>query len=68
MVAESLCAKLTMYTTNVIANGVLPGLLFVRVKEISFKLHANYMKLDCVKGNLVIICTKPPLNSPYHSC
>ena len=28
MVAEFLCGKLTMYTTNVIADGVLPGVQF----------------------------------------
>ena len=27
MVAEFLCGKLTMYTTNVIADGVLPGVV-----------------------------------------
>ena len=51
MVAEFLCAKLTMYTTNVIADGVLLGVLFARVKEISFKRRASYMKLACVKDS-----------------
>ena len=46
-----LVCQLTMYTTNVIADGVLPGVLFARVKEISFKRHASYMKLACVKGS-----------------
>ena len=36
IVAEFLCAKLAMHTTNVIADGVLLGVLFARVKEISF--------------------------------
>ena len=36
-----------------------------RVKEISFKRRASYMKLDCVKGNLVIIRTlKTPITFP----
>ena len=65
MVAEFLCAILTMYTTNVIMDGVLPGVHTIRLrKEISFKPQC-----DCVKGNLVVIIhTKPPLNSPYSSC
>ena len=58
MVAEFLYAKLTMYTTNVIANGVLLGVLFARVKEISFKRRANYMKLACVKEIKVNSCTQ----------
>ena len=66
MVSEFLCGKLTMYTTNVIVDGVLPGVQFaLSSKGISFKRRANYMKLGCVKGNLVIICTlKTPIKFP----
>ena len=48
VMAEFLCAKLTMHTTNVIADGVV---LFAGVKEISFKRRASYMKLACVKDS-----------------
>ena len=50
-IVRVLCAKLTMYTTNVIVDGVLLGVLFARVKQISFKHRASYMKLACVKGS-----------------
>ena len=51
IVAEFLCAKLTMHTTNVIEDSVLLGVLFARVKEISFKRRASYMKLAWVKDS-----------------
>ena len=46
IVAEFLCAKLTMHTTNVIADGVLLGVLFAGVKEISFKVTGNALNIE----------------------
>ena len=50
MVAESLCAKLTMYTTNVIADGVLPGVLFT---PIITSILINMINYYCICNQLL---------------